>query len=320
MEGVIVMGNEKLSRIVGLRLLAIKEGVECGAIREVVMDVDKKSVEYLVLDTGKGCFGFCVLPNSKIAGMGKDFAITSSSEHVISIWKEEEAMQLAYTDSDLIGARVVSSAGDVIGKIVDFEFQLVEGLIEKYIMEDGGVLPKESIVTLSRGIVFIDSDRLEQGEFVSEPAYEAVEEAPAEKVVAQETAVMEEAPVQEEAPAAQEPAVQEQPAEAEVAPTAETVEAPEEPAAEEAPAEPPLASRLAALRNRAPAAGQNVNADTKNYFEKRRAEYVIGKTVKQRITAADGTVLAEAGQTVTAEMIEKITAEDKLTELTMGVN
>ncbi len=42
MEGDVVMDNEKLSRIVGLRLLAIKEGVECGAIREVVMDVDKK--------------------------------------------------------------------------------------------------------------------------------------------------------------------------------------------------------------------------------------------------------------------------------------
>ena len=122
MEGDVVMDNEKLSRIVGLRLLAIKEGVECGAIREVVMDVDKKSVEYLVLDTGKGCFGFCVLPNGKIAGMGKDFAITGSSEYVTCIWKEDAAMELGYTDSDLIGARVVSSAA--IPKSIACRFML----------------------------------------------------------------------------------------------------------------------------------------------------------------------------------------------------
>jgi hypothetical protein len=42
--------------------------------------------------------------------------------------------------------------------------------------------------------------------------------------------------------------------------------------------------------------------------------------VKQKITATDGTVLAEAGDTVTAEMIEKIKAADKIIELTMCVN
>lgn len=233
------MEREKLSRIVGLRLLAIKEGVECGAIREVVIDVEKKAVEYLVLDTGTGCFGFCVLPNEKIEGMGKDFAITGTREYVSSIWQEENAMRLAYTDSDLIGARVVSSAGDVIGKIVDFEFELIEGDIEKYIMEDGGVLPKECIVTLSRGIVFIDSDQLDGGDADDGDAPEDAEEEPAGEAEEQAEEAADEpaaqADVPQEEPAAEEPA-QDEPAGEEPAAQVEEQagEAAEEPAEEPA--------------------------------------------------------------------------------------
>ena len=315
------MEREKLSRIIGLRLLSIKEGGECGAIREVVVDVEKKSVEYLVLDTGKGCFGFCVLPNGKIAGIGKDFAITGSSEYVSSIWQEENAMNLAYTDSDLIGARVVSSLGDVIGKVVDFEFQLVEGVIEKYIMEDGGVLPKECIVTLSRGIVFVDASLI--GDAPCEE--EAHEEEEAEEIAAPVEVL---APVTPVAAQREEEPIVEAVVE-EIVPVA--VEAAEEAAVEPAVAqdadagsaatEDPLAARLAALRNRAPApaAGAQANSDTKNYFERRRIEYVIGKTVKQRITGVDGAVIADVGDTVTEEMVEAIAAANKLTELTMGV-
>lgn len=307
------MSKEKLSRILGLRLLAIKEGADCGEIREVVLDVEAKSVKYLVLDTGRGCFGFRVLPNEKISGMGRDFAITSSSEFVSDIWTNQEAIALSYTDSDLIGARVVSDLGDVIGKIVDFEFELAEGSITSYIMENGSVLPFESIVTLSRGIVFVDIEKLDQAVVAqAEVASAAVQAAPMLKAVGSAPVSIPVASVPEAAPVA----VPEKPAAA-PAPVARPVAAaPVQAAAPVVPA--PAAAPVQAQAPAAPA-GEN-NADMKSYFEKRRTEFLIGKSVKQNITDNDGTVLAKVGDTVDADMIERIKAADKIIELTMGVN
>lgn len=262
---------ERLSRVMGLRVLGIKEGVECGQISEFVVDQESKMIKFVVLDSGKGCFGLQVLPIEAVSGMGQDFTTTATAETVTNVWETEEAMKLAFSDADIINARVVSSTGDVLGKIVDFEFAPESGEIETYVMEDGTEIGKRSIFTLSRGTVFVDKTIMDEPD---EPVYEA--------------------PAMEAAPAA--------PAAEYVAP-----EATEEPVADTAVAAEPEA-------------GEESEEVARSYFNKRRTEFLTGKTVKQDILDNDGNVLVAKDTIVDDAVLEAVTEADKMVELTMSVN
>lgn len=286
---------EKLSRLIGLRMLAVKEGQECGKISEVVLDVEKKLVRYFVLDTGKGCFGLKLLENALVISTGQDYATTATAETVVNFWENDEAMQLSFTDADLIGARVVSNQGDVIGEVMDIVLDVKTGEIFNYVLEGGTVLDKAAVVHIARGMVFIDAPDVQGNEpvaqmmdFGSAPVQPApVFEAPQPVVAAVEaepTPVVEQAePVQEEKPSA--------------------------------------ASLLAAAKNLATQKAEEAPAaqDLKKTFEKRRTDFLIGRNVKQDISAADGTLLAQKGDVVTAEIVDAVKAADKLVELTMNV-
>lgn len=263
---------EKLSRVMGLRVLGIKEGVECGQISEFVVDQENKTIKFVVLDSGKGCFGLQVLPIEAVSGMGQDFTTTATAETVTNVWETEEAMKLAFSDADIINARVVSSTGDVLGKIVDFEFDPESGEIETYIMEDGIEIGKRSIFTLSRGTVFVDKTIMDQPD---EPAFEM--------------------PAMEPAPAA--------PAAAEYA----------KPQATETPAAEAVAA--------GPAAAEEESEEVaRSYFNKRRTEFLTGKTVKQDILDNDGNVLVAKDTVVDDAVLDVVTEADKMVELTMSVN
>lgn len=285
---------EKLSRLIGLRMLAVKEGQECGKISEVVLDVEKKVVRYFVLNTGKGCFGLKLLENALVISTGQDYATTATAETVTCFWENEEAMQLSFTDADLIGARVVSNQGDVVGEIMDISLDVKSGEIINYILEGGTVLDKASVVHIARGMVFIDAP---DTNLTAEPVPQMVDFSPEpfkQDALEQQQAPAVQAPVA--SPQQQEPAVQEE--------------------------KPSAASLLAAAKS---LAAQKTDSevpaakDMKKTFEKRRTDFLIGRSVKQDITGADGELLAQKGDTVTAEMVEAIKTADKLVELTMNV-
>ncbi len=290
---------EKLSRIVGLRLLAIKEGKECGKVREVVIDPNAKCVQYFVLDTGKGCFGLQAIATDKVAGTGRDFCTTQSTDAISELWACEGAMALAYSDTDVIGARVVSNIGDVIGNIADFEFNAANGNIEFYIMEDGQQLARDTVVTLARGIVFVDADGDTPVEAMSAPAIEAAPPAPEPEPAPAPAPIPEPAPVPEPIPEP-EPAP---------APAPEPIAEPvPEPVAEVIPETAP------------DAVPEEEEGDMKAYFEKRRMQFLVGREIKQDIEAANGDLIAMAGMIVDDSLIDKVKEHDRLNELIMSVN
>lgn len=296
---------EKLSRVMGLRVLAIKEGIECGDISQFVVDSENKSIRFVVIDTGKGCFGLQVLPIETISGMGQDYATTATIEAVTNVWETEEAMQLAFTNVDIVNARVVSSTGDVLGKIVDFEFNPENGIIETYIMEDNTQIDKASIYTLSRGIVFVDRSAMDGGESAGQTVNPNIASAP-------EPAAVEPEPEPAPTPVAVEP---EQPAPSEPEPV-ESAPAPGIQVFETQPEPEPAPEKPAP----APEPQPEQAGISRSYFDKRRSEFLTGKTLKQDILDDDGKVLAEKGAVIDEDIIAKIKEADKMVELTMSVN
>jgi len=58
-------------------------------------------------------------------------------------------------------------------------------------------------------------------------------------------------------------------------------------------------------------------SDPLQYFEEQQKQLLLGRKVTQRITAEDGTVIAEAGDTVTQEIIDQAVKYDKYVDLAL---
>ncbi|MDI6709859.1 MAG: PRC-barrel domain-containing protein [Thermoanaerobacterales bacterium] len=58
-------------------------------------------------------------------------------------------------------------------------------------------------------------------------------------------------------------------------------------------------------------------SDPLQYFEQQQKQLLLGRKVAQRITADDGTVIAEAGDTVTQEIIDQAVKYDKYVDLAL---
>lgn len=57
--------------------------------------------------------------------------------------------------------------------------------------------------------------------------------------------------------------------------------------------------------------------DPLQYFEEKQKQFLLGRKVAQPIVAADGSVIAEAGATVTQEIIDQAVKHDKYVELAL---
>ncbi|SHE72810.1 PRC-barrel domain-containing protein [Desulforamulus putei] len=58
--------------------------------------------------------------------------------------------------------------------------------------------------------------------------------------------------------------------------------------------------------------------DPLQFFEDKQKQYLIGRTVTTDILSDDGEIIAEQGQKVTQEMVDKAVAADKFVELTLN--
>ncbi|MDL2257982.1 hypothetical protein LJC42_02340 [Eubacteriales bacterium OttesenSCG-928-K08] len=307
---------EKKSGIVGMPLMAIKEGMECGKISQLIVDVEAKRVTHLliggVLGAGK------LLPVGKLMGVGRDFLTIASSDDLAPVWSLGEAMKKSMSDQELTGLNVVSSKGNVEGKVADFAFDVESGTIEEYYLAENATIAKGDVLTIAARALFVN--------FKLEPvaladAQKVQPQVPANKAAepTKEAAAEEIKPVVKEEPAKVEP-VKAEPAKAEPV-KAEPVKA--EPAkAEPAKAEPAKGETAKAEPVKAePAKAEPAKEDDDegDYFTKKQSEFLVGRTAGKDILAADGSVLIKKGETITKEMVKKARSENKLTELLLNV-
>ena len=149
------MKNTK--EVVGLPFLCIKEGLQKGTVSELIIDPASKAVMFMMVDTGKSCFGYEVVALSDVEGVGSSLVTCRSTELLSPLFENADAMALAYTASDFIGSRVVSLAGEIIGDIVEFAFDEKSGGITSLDLSDGASLDGSALVTLTSGNVFVDN-------------------------------------------------------------------------------------------------------------------------------------------------------------------
>ncbi len=147
------------SQVIGLPLMGVKEGKECGAIQNIVVDPQTKKIKSVILRGSKNEYDFRELKLSNIMGIGKDYIITQSVDNATSIDRSDSGISL-------INTKCISSSGDVLGSIKDFSFDEKTGDILSVQIDTGVEIPGKNVLSLSNNLMFIDNS--ESGSFVKQ--------------------------------------------------------------------------------------------------------------------------------------------------------
>jgi uncharacterized protein YrrD len=115
--------------IKGLAVFDIASGCEIGKVSELLINAEKKSVQYLVVDVPNWYFGAHVIPFALTEGIGKDAVMIESAIIMKKLNEEPGAIKLVESGVSLIGCKTLTKKGKFIGRISEIYIDENTGLI-----------------------------------------------------------------------------------------------------------------------------------------------------------------------------------------------
>lgn len=265
--------------IIGLRVISISDGTQVGVVKDVVLSQQGKSLNFVIIDQPSDYFGAKVISFENILGIG-EFAMTIPNPGVVEdVAQNNEVQQLLKQDIRVIGTKVLTKKGQLIGEVKEIVINEDTGFIASCLFESEGQIEEinaERIITLGKDLLIIEAEPVlsdyETPETENEPM-------PAAQDLAQDLFAKEEQNNNyiEESDRQEELIFQEE--------TQVSVET---------------------LEDQEPGF---------NLFEQRQLQYFIGKKVDKDIILDNGDVLS-AGEYISPEMVTNIKTRSTLMEVT----
>lgn len=274
---------KRSEELLGLSVISIEDGKENGCVSDYVINPAKGMVEYLIIDNGYRYMGIKVLPFKMVEGVGEYAVTILSSSSITDLSDESEVNELLEKDVRVKGTKVLTKKGKLIGNVNEFIIDDDdEGKISacEVVQPDGG---KGGFISADL-IVTFGKDVLVVSEN-AEPAPPAPDNT---------------RPGQPSSPAAI------------PAPTESAVPEKSVVASEESVTEP-----VKSEDGNATAEKQEPSQAAK-LFEERQRQYLLGRKASKRIETETGEVVAEEGETITEELLDKAREAGKFTELSMN--
>ncbi|MGI6649232.1 MAG: PRC-barrel domain-containing protein [Bacillota bacterium] len=151
----------KTEEILGLPVITILDGQEVGVIRQLVINPEMGRIEYLLLN-GRDWYEVPqVLPYKSVLGVGRD-AITVESKAMLSpLTKESEVVPFLDQKIRVIGTRVYTRKGRLIGTVAEMAIEIDSGQIagcELASLDDQALIfiPCERILTFGKDVLVVD--------------------------------------------------------------------------------------------------------------------------------------------------------------------
>ncbi len=139
------------TKVLGLALMGVKEGNSIGKAKEFIADAMEKRVSAIVIEGERERLGLYSLPVSSVLGIGADYIITPSLENA-SFISDDMKKKLGFF---LLGAKVISCEGNVLGCVSEFEFDEKTGEVGEITLDSGAKFAREALVAFSNELVFV---------------------------------------------------------------------------------------------------------------------------------------------------------------------
>ncbi|HBW37975.1 PRC-barrel domain-containing protein [Desulfosporosinus sp. BICA1-9] len=151
--------------IIGLRIISISDGTQVGVVKDFVLNPQEKTLDFLIIDQPTDYFGAKVIPFADVLGLGA-FAITIPDPNVIQdVAQNIEAQNLLKQDTRVIGTKVLTKKGQLIGEVKEILIDEETGRIAACLFEAEGQMNEisaEKIITLGKELLIIEGDQMLQ--------------------------------------------------------------------------------------------------------------------------------------------------------------
>jgi len=267
--------------IVGLRIISILDGTQVGVVKDFVLNAQEKTLDFVIVDQPSDIFGAKVIAFADILGLG-EFAMTIPNPGVIQdVAQNIEAQSLLKQDTRVLGTKVLTKKGQLIGEVTELLIDEETGQIAVCLFETQGEMHQvgvEEVITLGKELLIVEGSPSFPNHQITETTREKKVQAPDVAVPSEETVLTEEVDL-----------------------------ATEENIADEVD----FATNVDSLEKVAPIE----NETSFNLFEQRQLQYFIGKKVEKDIILDNAEVL-RAGERITPDIVTHITTRSTLMEVT----
>ena len=293
-------------------VVAIDDRKQMGKVKDVVIDCDTCGISHYVVSSSSTNTAL-VLPFEKSLAVGDTFMTIQSRGDFLAT-TDLTARGALEDNFDLVGLDVYSRAGDRMGVVKGFEIDTTFGEVTKIELEDGGSFERESFVFFAPEFVFVDDGTRLEAELRADGQPEAEAEDDAAPLAEPAGAECSEPEEEAEGPEADESFArsEEDDAVADLleqlvgsSKEGEASEEESEDAADEEPEQDPE-------RDAEQVPEDDPDAELK--------EFLLGKTLNERVVSKDGAFAAEQGLELTSEVLDDAQRHDALLLLTMSVD
>lgn|GEM_PF-3195041 len=148
--------SSKISVIRRLPIVEITTGRNMGTIGEVVVNPVLQDI-YLIVDNGN-LWTREVLNSRDISGIGRDYVLIRNGDVITEVGKNPDLTEELKSYFPVLGLPVISTHGNALGTVVDFELHERHGELFNIELENGYCFSGSQIVSVCRKFIFIDAD------------------------------------------------------------------------------------------------------------------------------------------------------------------
>ncbi|HHW61537.1 MAG TPA: photosystem reaction center subunit H [Syntrophomonadaceae bacterium] len=152
---------KKSQEIIGLPVFAIVDGRKIGQVKDLVINPEEGKVDYILVSNGSWYVGARILPYKAVLGVGEHAVTTESENQLTNINETADANSLLQRNIEVIGNRVLTDKGNLIGVVKEFEIEEASGKLtrlEYKLADDEGktaIIDAEDVLTYGADVLVV---------------------------------------------------------------------------------------------------------------------------------------------------------------------
>lgn len=150
----------KASEVLGMVVISLQDGDEVGTVSRLVTDRSGRTVG-LVLNQRNWYEPIRMVPYSFVRGISKDAVVIENESSVFLLSELPDVIAIVASSSDLLGLRVLSTAGEALGTVSGYAIDGKSGKVEEYVISrpsEGGkvaMIASDRVVAIGRKVIIV---------------------------------------------------------------------------------------------------------------------------------------------------------------------
>lgn len=144
--------------IVNLPIICISDGSEIGSVKSLVINPDKGSIDFITIEKEDWQVSVKAIPFKKVIGVGEYALTVESDSAVIDLNEIPIANQLVNKKIKIIGTKVMTRKGELIGDVVEYFVDEENGQILGIAIKGSNqeaIIAASSVITYGKDIIIV---------------------------------------------------------------------------------------------------------------------------------------------------------------------